>query len=119
MRTLLPLLLVLASSCGISEDKWPDKSAKAQCKFAERCSTAQFYYNYDDVGACVDDTLEFWEEYEDFYLTCDFDADKAKACLKALDTRCKKAGQTYDDLFETCFEVWDCGDDFSDTDMPL
>lgn len=109
--------VALIVGCKITEDEWPEKSAEAQCKFAERCSTSQFYYHFEDVKDCVADALDTWDDVKDYYdEECIYDDDAAKACLKALDRSCKKAGQEYEEVFEACFEVWDCDDDFTFTD---
>jgi len=120
MRRVPVLLLLLAASCKMTEERWPDKIAKASCKFEERCHTASFYYNYRDVDQCVEHELQIWQEHTDFYeKDCTFQPDLAKDCLRALDRRCKKAGREYDELFQVCLEVWDCVQDLDGEDLPL
>lgn len=116
MRIVPLLLAALAlSSCKLDEDRWPEKIAKAECQFAEKCDKASFYYNYRDLDTCVQHELRIWEEHTEFYEEqCIFDRNQAKACLKALDRSCKKAGREYDELFKACFEVWDCLDELED-----
>lgn len=119
----IPLLLILtcAVSCKLDEERWPAKIAKAECKFAERCNAASFYYNYRDVDTCVEHELRIWEEHTEFYeKDCIFDRDQARDCLDALNRRCKSAGREYDQLFAACFEVWDCGvQELDEDNLPL
>ena len=44
--------LVTSLGCGPSEKAWAQRSAKLSCKLAKRCSTSQFYYNYDNIEEC-------------------------------------------------------------------
>jgi hypothetical protein len=96
--------------CGVNEKNWAKRSAKVSCKFAERCATSNFYFNYDSMGACIDDTVSAFDELELDYAAhaCTFDKKQAKSCLKAMRTGCKKAGKEYDSLFAACQDVWAC-----------
>ena len=113
MRKMLPLFALLGG-CSVNEDSWPNKYAHATCDFAKRCSSAYFFYEYDNVNDCVDEYKDYWEEYgASRYADCNFDQGKAKDCLNSLDRSCKAAGSDYDDLFDDCYDVWDCGDGYS------
>ena len=95
--------------CGVNEKKWDVKSAKVSCKMAKRCSTSQFYYNYDNLEECVDDALEQNEDqYEDYVDECFFDPKQARACLKAMRGSCKSIGLDYETLYDACYKVWEC-----------
>ncbi len=109
--------------CGkVKQDNWNEASAKASCKYSKRCSSANFYYNFDSVDTCVSTTVTMLDELDEYYANCLYNEDKAKECLKALDASCKTTGQEYDTLRAPCYEVWDCAEDFSpidDTAKPL
>ena len=113
---------VLVACGGVKQEDWNEASAEASCKYSKRCSTANFYYNFEDVDACVSNTVTMLNELDDYYTDCLFDDDAAKKCLKALDASCKSTGQNYDDVRAPCYEVWDCAQDFTpadDTAKPL
>ena len=106
---ILTAWFVTSSGCGVTEKKWDMKSAKVSCKMAKRCSTAQFFYNYDNLEECVDDALEQNEDrYEDYIDECFFDPKQARACLKAMRSTCKSIGADYEELYDACYKVWEC-----------
>ncbi len=112
-KTLIGIgaLTGLAACFGkVTEDNWGEKSAKAYCKFYKDCTTAYFFYYYDDLDDCVDEFVDDYEDAEDYYDDCDFDDDNAADCIDALGQSCKNAGEDLDDLYESCWEVWDCSD---------
>ena len=102
--------LVPAMGCGPSEDAWAQRSAKLSCKLAKRCSTSQFYFNYDNVEECVDDALEQNEDRQDFYDDeCVFNKKEARECYAAMKNSCKNIGKDYEQLYDACSRVWNCG----------
>jgi len=119
IRRLLALaaLLSLLAACGrVNEKNWGKKSARVSCKYHKRCNASSFYFTFDNMKECKQDTRDAWEDVEDDYADdCDFDQKKAKECLKAMRKDCKAIGRDYDDLVASCFEVWDCPDDSIDT----
>jgi len=115
IATLAVLALAQTACFGVNEKNWPDRWAKNRCQFAKSCEKATFWFNYADMGECVDDQLALYEELDDVYSGCSFDKKMAKACIKAMNTRCKVAGAEYEELFEPCLEVWDCGASPTDT----
>jgi hypothetical protein len=108
---LVPLLVSCSFGGGVTKSNWGDQYAQKSCAFSKRCAPILFYYAYDDMDECKDEYLDAWEDSEDYYDDCDFDKDKAQDCLnKMSSTTCKEAGEDYEDVFEDCAEVWDCGD---------
>ena len=49
-------VLALLAGCGVSEENWSKKSAKASCDFSKRCLTTTFYATYVDMDDCRDQT---------------------------------------------------------------
>jgi hypothetical protein len=119
MRTRIAALALLAlaqTACfGVNEKNWADRWAKNRCQFAKSCEKATFWYNYEDMDECVDHQLELYQEADDLYDGCTFDKKEARACIKALNSRCKVAGAEYETRFEACGDVFDCGGDAEDT----
>lgn len=103
------------STFGVDQDNYPDRIAAASCDFSQRCMAAAFYYTYDDADECIDEGMDAWEDAEDYYEDCDFDDGKATECLEAYASDCKTAGEDYEDIFEPCAEVWDCGGSSDDS----
>ncbi len=99
-------LLCLVTACGrVKEEKWAEKSAKTSCKFAKRCDTSNFWFQYDGLDACIDDTVSV---SEGLYDGCSYDKKEAKRCIKALKWGCKKIGEEYNELLSRCNNVWGC-----------
>ena len=107
----LPVLMALAAmtGCKVTEENWPEKIAKAECAYRERCAAADFWYYYESGRDCEDEYIDRWDEFgSKIYSECDFNEEKAKDCLDAMDSSCKDVGEQYDDWDETCYEVWEC-----------
>lgn len=105
------LAMVALAACGPRESNWGEKIAKAECSFAERCDAANFYFRYDDEGACRDEKEAAFALVEPGLVGCTFDKDAASDCLNALGQSCKTVGREYDTLVAPCAVVWTCGDD--------
>lgn len=124
-RTLIGvgLTLLLAVGCGrVTEDNWSETVSDSYCTFQKRCNAAEFFSNFDDVQTCSDANLDMLAELDSYYDACLFDKKQARQCLKALDSRCKEAGANFEELFQPCYEVWDCPLDFeasTDTALPF
>jgi len=95
-------------ACGVNEENYGPKLAKAYCKYSYECGRAYHLSEWDDVAECTDDYIDDNEDYyEDLIDDCDFDADKANDCLKSL--REATGSCDPDDIeFDDCSEVWDC-----------
>ena len=108
---LLTISIALATACGVKEDNWSRKSAKASCKFAKRCGTAAFYAGYLDMNDCLDQSEQALdaEAIQAQTVPCIFDSAMAKECLKDLDLSCKKAGEKGELFLDSCRRVWNCG----------
>lgn len=110
----LPALVALAalatlSACKITEENYPEKVAKAQCDYLERCTASTFWYYYESGRDCEDEFMDRWEDYGSItYKDCDFNEEEAKACLDALDMSCRDVGEQYDDWDESCYAVYEC-----------
>ena len=108
------LIALLATGCfggggTPDEDDYPEKLADQYCQFLSKCSSAQFYYDYGNVDDCTDALLDAQDEAGIDYGDCDYDEDNAKDCLSLYKMSCKDAAEEWDDLSETCAEVYDCG----------
>ena len=101
--------LVALGGCGVNEENWSDKLAKAECSFAERCDAATFWYTYEDASACVDEKFAAYSAGEAELVGCTFVKDAAKDCLDALGASCKVIGREYEARVAACYAVWDCG----------
>lgn len=104
--TSLPVALLVLCSCSrFSEEKWFERSARVSCKTARRCDTTNFWYHYDSLGACIDETKATSLE---LYAGCVYDKAAAKDCEHAMEWSCKKIGERYDELQSLCAAVWAC-----------
>lgn len=111
---LLFAMVGLLGSCGLNETRYNKKVAKAYCKWEERCDSADFYANFDTVGACADAQEAQLTKLDAYYAaSCVFNKDQARDCLKALDTGCQKSAVEFNELFAPCYAVWDCAQDFT------
>ncbi len=111
---LLALCLAALGGCKLTEERYKKRVAKAFCQWQERCQTADFYANFDKVGACVDATVKEISRQDDYYARkCRYQADRARKCIKAYGASCKKSASEYDTLFQPCYEVWDCAVNFN------
>lgn len=121
--TAVALTLTLAVGCGgIKEDNWSDKVSDAYCSFQKRCNSADFYNNFADVKSCSEANVEMLADLDSYYDACLFDKKQARSCLKALNNSCKDVGSNFEELFQPCYEVWDCPLDFeasTDTALPF
>ena len=105
------LMLVFVGACKPNEDNFSDKYITAYCDFYKRCAAAEFFYQYDDKGECLDKNEEYWAEVgASLVAQCEFDADKAQECLDTLNQSCKEIGDDLDEFDAQCDEVWDCGE---------
>lgn len=105
------VLMLLVGACNPTEKNFTEKYIKSYCDFYKRCAKAQFFYQYDDKGECLDKNREYWDDYGDAIIgQCTFDADEAAKCLETLDQSCKDIGDDLDDFDPQCDAVWDCGD---------
>lgn len=106
--------LGLLTGCGLNEQRYNRKVAKAFCKWEERCESADFYANFDDVGACADAQEAQLAKLDEYYASkCVFDKKQARACLKALDSSCQVSAVEFNEVFAPCYAVWDCAADFT------
>lgn len=107
-------------ACGgqVKQSNWGRKSAKVSCKFAKRCDTANFHFQYESLGQCVDESEAEFLSLGGYYDACDYDPGKAARCLDAMNWSCKKIGSNYDDLLAACFDVWICEDPFPELPEP-
>ena len=116
MRAAL-LLLAFVGACKPNEDNFTEKYIKAYCDFAQRCYAAEFFYQYDDKGECVNKNEDYWADYGSAVTSqCEFDADKAAECLDNLNQSCKEIGDDLDEFDPQCDAVWDCGEVYGATD---
>ncbi len=110
----LSRLLVVATvlggllGCGVSEDNFIDKAARATCGYTERCYRGTFVDNWDDMADCIDDYIDDNEDfYDDLNDECDFEPDEADKCLDSY----REATRTCDDddiEYDDCLDIWDC-----------
>lgn len=115
--------LVLVGGCifgggKVTADKWPERAAKATCAFSLECAAAAFYTEFADVAECrATNELALNEEaVESLADGCFLDEAMANACLDALNSSCRDAGEQSETLFEPCTMVWACfGDEPSPT----
>jgi len=113
MRFALVFSLGLFAGCvgKVDEDNYAEKVAEAACRVQKECAAGSFYDEWDDTEDCVDDLMDQAEDYEDYFDDCDFDAEKAESCVKALnEVSCQDYEDTLEDAYEDCAEIWDCGD---------
>lgn len=116
MRTgILLAALGLLPACGVSAENWSTRSAKATCAFQEKCATANYWAQWVDKNDCLNQTEQALDAEALANAACLFDEDQARACLKALGSSCKKAGENAETLFEPCYHVYNCGSEPIDT----
>lgn len=109
-RQLYLLPLALLASCSVTRDNFTERYVDAYCEFRERCDKAEFFYDYDNRGDCLDKYGDYWRDYgPQRYDECDFSESEAERCLELLNQSCKLTGDDYDEFDPTCAEVWDCG----------
>lgn len=109
MRLAVLFALTALTACKLTAENWPEKSGKAACDYEQRCNATEFYSYFESGRDCEDENLEYWEDYGwDTYGDCDFDEEKAKACLDAYDLSCKDAGKHIEDWNEDCSQVFEC-----------
>lgn len=116
MTSVSVLLFVLASCGKYKEDKWYQLASEVSCETAKRCDTVNFWFNYDSIDACVDDTLASTEPPGD---GCVYDKKAARKCVDSMKWSCKKIGERYEELQAQCQAVWDCPEEPEDTSNPL
>lgn len=106
MRRSLPLLMLLAASCGVNKNNFADKYATAYCHMYSECQSAYFNDYYDSVKDCADNFSEYFDS--SYYDTCDFDKKSASACLKLIKSVEKSCdfSEVYDD--DSCYYVYKC-----------
>ncbi len=109
------LVLVVVAACGPRESNWSQRLARAECSFAERCDASNFYFVFDDEGACRDEKEAIYVAAEADLLGCVFDKDAASDCLNALGQSCKTVGREFDTLVAPCGVVWTCPNGGGDT----
>ncbi|MCB9777956.1 MAG: hypothetical protein H6742_05285 [Alphaproteobacteria bacterium] len=107
MNRFLPLFgAILLTGCGLSEEKYAQKSAEEACSLYEECDLLDFFGG--DYETCVT-TLE---EATLAYVTsdaCDYDGGAAKSCLNELkDLSCEADTSTDTSSSSACDDV--CGD---------
>lgn len=84
-RTLALVVAVAAAGAGCSYDEWKYQQAivEAECEYAIACydDAVLTFYGWNNVEDC---TAERGSEYATAVLTCTYDADAAKQCVKEL-----------------------------------
>ncbi len=110
-------MFVLLSLVGcLSAESFDDQFAGAECALVYECDKAAFESNYDDVGECQEDFVDYTEEYYDCYLeNCEFDAGEASDCLNAINTSDCEAYADGDYLSDCDYA--DIFDDCDDSDL--
>jgi len=101
----------------VDAEDWPKKAARATCDFTRQCAEAAFYRDYTSVDNCrTTNELALTEEASDAIDDeCPFDEIMAEACLDALGSTCRDAGQNSETVFEPCTMVWNCDGEPSPT----
>lgn len=90
LRPALPLLLGLASACGISEDRFATKAAQEWCEFYSECGTLESYG--DTVDACEAVVEELTKDYLSAP-DCEYDGGLARQCLRDISEQSCDAGE--------------------------
>lgn len=97
---------VALAGCGkYQEENWYLLAAEVSCETSRRCDTANFWYHYDSLAACVDDSLGSAEAPAE---GCVYDKKAARKCVDAMKWSCRKIGERYDELQDVCDSVWTC-----------
>jgi hypothetical protein len=78
------------AGCGrFEEEAWAERSAKVSCEAARRCDTANFWFHYVSLDACIDDTVR---ASIGRYEGCTYDKKAARACERMMEWSCQKIG---------------------------
>ena len=106
---LLPATL-LVTSCGVNEDNFPEKYAKATCDQMFDCEI-QGYDTWEDETACREDIQDVWDDMKQMMdaLGCSVDYDLAGDCLK--DYRrasCEEIDSPTGFTSSACEDMWIC-----------
>lgn len=104
MRQRLGLwALLLTLSCNVSQGEYLEDYPHKSCRVAKRCDPEGFANLYGSLAKCEDVVRSYQESRAE---TCDYDADAAKECLKALDdASCNEYPEECDyDIFYDCFD---------------
>jgi hypothetical protein len=106
---LLLLSSLIATGCGLDEDKFLDKFANKTCDIYFECEDElEYELKWDDKGECV----EFFEgitQPQGDEADCEYDEDAAHDCLAAIDElECNDLDDT--DTIPECDDVYtgDC-----------
>jgi hypothetical protein len=108
MRRHLWIVALAASlatpACGTSEKSFPKDFSTEVCKKLDECSKGQFDSEWDNVGECVDDYVDYLEDdYED----CDFDQDQGAECLQSMrQSDCDDFVEG--DWYRDCSGIYEC-----------
>ena len=96
--------------CFTTEESYPDQSIAATCSMYFNCYKGEFYQEWDDMDECIDDGRDAWDDNEDFFDDCDFDADQAVQCLAAMNAYAASCSEDdADDVSDECEDVYtDC-----------
>lgn len=120
MNRILSLVVfwVGVAACGrFEEERWAERSAKVSCETARRCDTANFWFHYVSLDACIDDTVR---ASIGRYEGCTYDKKAARACERMMERSCRNIGEKYEELQAQCSAVWTCPEPTGDTGvMPL
>jgi hypothetical protein len=99
--------ILLLSACGLSEDKFIEKTAKKSCEMLFKCAEEEdIDPKFDDEGECRE-FIEGLAQPQGDEADCEYDGGAARDCLSAYDD------MDCDDLFEGTSPA-ECDDVYSD-----
>ncbi len=100
------MLWSLLLGCGVSEARFAEAYARAQCDQEQRCHLAEFETSYSSLEDCIfDATVDEVEIPED----CDYDSSAANDCLSALRSA-DCTGYDVGEWADECEAIYVCDD---------
>lgn len=107
----IAVVLGFLTACGISENQFPKEYAAAVCNYADKCEKSFYNEEYDGRSDCRDDVEDDFDLDDEFYDECEFDPEKARACIRSIEKATKTCDP--DDFDDDCEEIWECDFDGS------
>ena len=102
--------LLLLGGCSITKETYPAERAHAECKAMRRCYRAQFEGQHEGLDDCEEDLELMIEDEADLFPDCSFRLEQAEECVNSIRTAsCEDFGDDYDEIYEPCDRIYDCG----------
>ncbi|MEC7988198.1 MAG: hypothetical protein VX278_23730 [Myxococcota bacterium] len=108
------LAVLLFWGCTRNVDDWESfvrEHATAQCLVYKQCHRSLFDGEYETMGNCEEEVMEYWVDFQDeFYSGCTFLVDQAQKCLsRTYAATCAEHWDDQESIYQSCHdELWTC-----------